>query len=60
MFDGEKEGAPAEDWGAGWEAHRQQQLTMGLAATPTQRLQWLEEMIAFTYRAGALRPFDQR
>jgi hypothetical protein len=33
---------------------------MGLAATPAQRLQWLEEMIAFAYRAGALRPFDQQ
>jgi hypothetical protein len=33
---------------------------MGLAATPAQRLQWLEEMIALAYRVGALRTGDQR
>jgi hypothetical protein len=60
MSEGEPDRAPADDWRAGWDAHRRQQLTMGLAATPAQRLQWLEEMIAFAYRAGALRPFDQQ
>jgi hypothetical protein len=29
-------------------------LTMGLRATPAQRLAWLEEMIAMAYRSGAL------
>lgn len=55
MSDTGTERVPADDWGASWEAHRQQQLTMGLAATPAQRLHWLEDMIALAYRAGALR-----
>ena len=54
MSDREKEPRPLDDSEAGWEAQRQQQLTMGLAATPAQRLQWLEEMIALAYRVGAL------
>lgn len=47
--------AEANDaWGAGWEAHRRRQLTLGLRATPAERLRWLEEMIALAYRTGAL------
>jgi hypothetical protein len=41
------------DWGS-WAANDEQKLTMGLRATPAQRLAWLEEMIAVAYRAGAL------
>lgn len=44
----------AEDWEGGWEAHRVHQLTLGLAATPSQRLAWLEEMIVLAWRVGAL------
>ena len=38
----------------GWETHRQMQLVNGLKATPLQRMRWLEEAIAFAFRAGAL------
>jgi hypothetical protein len=41
------------DWGS-WAANDEQKLTMGLRATPAQRLAWLEEMIAMAYRSGAL------
>ncbi len=43
-----------EDWNAGWDEHRRLQLTLGLDATPAQRLAWLEEMIAFAFSTGAL------
>ena len=43
-----------EDWGADWESHRRRQLTFALAATPADRLRWLEEMIALAHRTGAL------
>jgi hypothetical protein len=38
----------------GWEAHRREQREAWLWATPGQRLAWLEDAIAFAYRAGAL------
>ncbi len=38
----------------GWEAHRREQLARASSTTPMQRLQWLEEAIAFAHRAGAL------
>jgi hypothetical protein len=40
--------------GEGWEAHRREQLVQGLAATPAQRVAWLEEVLALAYRTGAL------
>lgn len=43
-----------EEWQADWEGHRRWQLTAGLAATPAQRLAWLEEMIELAQRCGAL------
>lgn len=42
-----------ENWEAGWEAHRVHQLTLALAATPAQRVAWLEEMIALAWLVGA-------
>lgn len=42
------------DWPAGWDAHRRAQLERWMAATPTQRLAWLEEMIALAWKSGAL------
>jgi len=45
---------PIDDWGVGWESHRRRQLTFALAATPADRLRWLEEMIALAHRSGAL------
>ena len=41
------------DWGS-WDANEAEKLTLGLRATPAQRLAWLEEMIALAYRSGAL------
>ncbi len=43
-----------DDWEADWDSHARWQLTSGLAATPAQRLAWLEEMRALAYRQGAL------
>ena len=43
-----------DEWGVSWEAHRLHQLTLALDATPAQRLEWLEEVIALAHRAGAL------
>ncbi len=43
-----------EDWEADWESHQRWQLVSGLAATPAQRLAWLEEARAFAHRCGAL------
>lgn len=40
----------------GWETHRREQLATETAASPLQRLRWLEEAIAFAFRAGALPP----
>ena len=42
------------DWEADWDSHARWQLTSALAATPAQRLAWLEEMRALAYRQGAL------
>lgn len=41
------------NWGS-WTETDEHKLTMGLRATPAQRLAWLEEMIAIAYRTGAL------
>lgn len=40
--------------GGDWEDARRRALTLGLEATPAQRLAWLEEMIALAHRTGAL------
>lgn len=37
-----------------WEDARRRALTLGLEATPAQRLAWLEEMIELAHRTGAL------
>lgn len=42
------------DWPDGWEEHKRRQLASFLAATPAQRLAWLEEMIELAHRSGAL------
>lgn len=44
----------ASSWSGSWQAHRHQQRRAWLAATPAQRLAWLESAIAFAHRAGAL------
>ncbi|MEX1046356.1 MAG: hypothetical protein WD757_03295 [Actinomycetota bacterium] len=45
---------PIESRVDGWEKHRLDQLRRESEATPLQRLRWLEEAIAFAFRAGAL------
>ena len=52
----------ADHWDATWEGARKQLLESTLAATPAQRLAWLEEMLELAHRAGALgkRPLDQK
>jgi len=52
----------ADPWDATWEGARKQLLESTLAATPAQRLAWLEEMLELAHRAGALgkRPLDQK
>jgi len=46
--------APPDRWPATWEDARKQRLESTLAATPAQRLAWLEEILELAYRAGAL------
>lgn len=45
---------PGDRWNATWEGTQRQHLESTLAATPAQRLAWLEEMLEIAYRAGAL------
>jgi hypothetical protein len=44
----------ADHWDATWEGARKRLLESTLAATPAQRLAWLEEMLELAHRAGAL------
>jgi hypothetical protein len=49
----------SDDWGS-WESKRQRQYTLGLNATPSERLRWLEEMLELAHRHGALpKPRDE-
>jgi hypothetical protein len=43
-----------EAWDVDWDALRRRKFTIGLAATPAQRLDWLEEMIEVAHATGAL------
>jgi hypothetical protein len=43
-----------EAWDGTWEGARARLLKATLAATPAQRLAWLEEMLELAYRTGAL------
>ena len=45
----------ADRWDATWEGAKKQLVESTLAATPAQRLAWLEEMLEVARRAGALR-----
>jgi len=47
-------GESVDRWDATWEGARRHLLESTLAATPAQRLAWLEEMLEFAHRAGAL------
>jgi hypothetical protein len=51
----DKQHTPDGDWTADdWESTRRRALTLALAATPGQRLAWLEEAIRIAYASGAL------
>jgi hypothetical protein len=53
---------PGDDWRfETWEEHYQHRLTLGLEATPAERLAWLEEVLRLAYQCGALprRPSDR-
>ena len=39
-----------------WNADEQSLLVASMAATPTQRLAWLEEALHVAYASGALKP----
>lgn len=43
------------EWRSDFEAASERTLEASLAATPSQRLAWLEEALAFAYRVGALK-----
>jgi hypothetical protein len=48
-------GGTPQGWkGDDWESARQRKFTLGLAATPRQRLAWLEEAIRLAWSVGAL------
>jgi hypothetical protein len=47
---------PAREGGANWDVAQQNLLAATLAATPTQRLDWLEEVLHLAYASGALKP----
>ena len=46
-------GRPGE-WNASWEAVERAQLETMLAATPAERLAWLEEAMRLAHASGAL------
>lgn len=48
-----------EDWRGDFESMRDRALEASLAATPSQRLAWLEEAIAFATKMGALPRRDE-
>lgn len=48
------------EWPADFRAAEDHTLDASLAATPTQRLAWLEEALAFALRVGALSRPDER
>jgi hypothetical protein len=43
------------EWAADFRAAEERSLAGSLAATPSQRLAWLEEALAFAYKVGALK-----
>jgi len=44
------------DWPVSWKAHdKDQTVRIARETTPAQRLAWLEEVLEFAYRTGALR-----
>jgi|WetSurMetagenome_2_1015567.scaffolds.fasta_scaffold1847401_1 hypothetical protein len=55
MSEREERGASlAADGDDGWAEKRQRRFTFALAASPAERLAWLEQMIALAWQTGAL------
>jgi hypothetical protein len=55
-----RDATAAAEWPADFRAAEEQTLEASLAATPSQRLAWLEEALAFALRVGALpRPDEE-
>ncbi len=50
---------PADEWTADFRAAEERTLEASLAATPSQRLAWLEEALAFAFKVGALPLSDE-
>jgi hypothetical protein len=46
--------ATTDDWPGDYRAAEERRLDASLAATPSQRLKWLEEALRFAANAGAL------
>ena len=55
----ERKDEPAPEWRAGWEDQELTTLEASLAATPAQRLEWLEEAIEIAWASGALPREDE-
>ena len=51
---GEERDALEQPWHAGWEDQERNALEASMAATPLQRLEWLEEMLELAWEVGAL------
>lgn len=49
-----------DQWPADFRAAERHALEASLAATPSQRLAWLEEALAFAYKMGALPARDSK
>jgi hypothetical protein len=56
---GEPRSETAPTWRAGWEDQEGNTLEASMAATPLQRLEWLEEAIELAWETGALGPRGQ-
>jgi hypothetical protein len=48
------------EWRADFRAAEEHSLEASLAATPSQRLAWLEQALAFAYRVGALSSDEEK
>ena len=54
MAEGDRTGAQSVRWDASWAGVERAQLETMLAATPAQRLAWLEDAMRLAHATGAL------
>ncbi|HYI07631.1 MAG TPA: hypothetical protein VEK57_01050 [Thermoanaerobaculia bacterium] len=52
-------GNPPDDWRGDFQSAEDRLLDASLATTPSQRLKWLEEALAFAAKVGALPTWDE-